>query len=71
MKHIKSKTLKCKERFANSSNYMEKKLDIAIAEALKKVDYAMETLGDKFPSHSSINNVYTPVENDRGWQLYW
>ena len=45
MKKITSEILRDKERFTLPSDYMEKKLDIAIYEALKKVDYAMETLG--------------------------
>lgn len=39
------------------------KLEYALAEALKKIDYALPTFTDKFPSESSKNNVYTPVDN--------
>ena len=41
------------------------KLEYALAEAIKKIDYALPTFTDKFPSESSKNNVYTPVDNDR------
>lgn len=72
MKTIKSEEIKNKSRFLDKSVYREEKLDQAIAEALKKVDYAMETLGDKFASPNSKNNIYLPEENDRGWsQGFW
>lgn len=72
MKVIKSEEVKDKSRFSEKNTYREEKLDKAIEEALKKVDYAMETLGDKFASHSSENNVYKPEENIGGWnQGFW
>ena len=72
MKAIKSEEIKDKYRWSNKTTFKEKKLDNAIEEALKKVDYAMETLGDKFASHNSENNVYLPVENTGGWnQGFW
>lgn len=72
MKKIVSEVLADKARYEEKSNYMEAKLDAAIAEALKKVDYMMETIGDKFPSHNSYDNVYRAVENNRGWQSgFW
>lgn len=72
MKHLKREELQNVQRFAVDTEYLEQKLDQAIAEALKKVDYALETLGDKFASHSSVNNVYYPVENTSGWNAgFW
>lgn len=60
------------QKFTKPSGYNREKLNAAISEALKKVDYAMETLGDKFASHASINNVYQPVLNDGGWNTgFW
>ena len=41
------------------------KLEYALDEAIKKIDYALPTFTDKFPSEPSKNNVYTPVDNDR------
>ena len=40
------------------------KLENALTEALAKVDYALPTFTDKFPSETSKNNVYTPVDNN-------
>ena len=72
MKKIVSEVLADKARYEEKSNYMESKLDLAIAEALKKVDYMIETIGDKFPSPNSFDNVYKAIENDRGWQSgFW
>ena len=72
MKEIVSEVLNDKKRFEVKSDFMEKKLDKAIAEALKKVDYMIETIGDKFPSPNSFGNVYKAIENDRGWQSgFW
>ena len=73
MKKIISENLKCPERYTAPSSYRSDTLDGAIAAALKKVDVMIETLGDKFPSHASTNNVYTGVGNDDGgWnQGFW
>ena len=46
------------------------KLEYALGEALKKIDFALPTFTTKFPSHSG--KVYTPVENDGGWNCgFW
>ena len=50
----------------------KEKLEYALKEALKKIDFALPSFTDKFPSHSSINNVYTQVENNTGWNTgFW
>ena len=33
------------------------KIEYALGEAIKKIDFALPQFTDKFPSHSSINNV--------------
>nr|MBQ8890154.1 glycoside hydrolase family 88 protein [Clostridia bacterium] len=43
------------------------KLEYALAEALKKVDYCIECVGDQFPNEWSDDNVYKTVPNDWGW----
>lgn len=71
MKAIKSEKLINPERFTKS-NFCKEKLDKAIDAALCKVDRLMEDMGDLFPSHASVGNVYQAVENDRGWQSgFW
>ena len=45
----------------------KEKLEYALAEALKKIDYCIECVGDKFPHEFSVNNVYQTVENVAGW----
>lgn len=48
------------------------KVEYALGEALKKIDFALPQFTDKFPSHSSINNVYTQDENTGGWNTgFW
>ena len=48
------------------------KLEYALAEALKKIDYALPQFTDRFPSHNSIDNVYYAVDNDSGWTTgFW
>ena len=48
------------------------KLELALLEALKKIDYALPTFTDKFPAHASTNNVYAAVENNSGWNTgFW
>lgn len=51
---------------------LREKLEGALEEALKKIDYALPTFTDKFPSHNSTNNVYSAVENTSGWNTgFW
>ena len=48
------------------------KLEGALAEALKKIDYAMPTFsGNNFPSHNSVNNVYSVDSNLQGGSGGW
>ena len=48
------------------------KIEYALGEAIKKIDFALPQFTDKFPSHSSTNNVYTQVENTSGWNTgFW
>lgn len=61
------------EKYKNRSEYSREKLDMAISDAIKKVDMAMETLGDDFASHHSVNGVYFRKDNaEGGWnQGFW
>lgn len=43
------------------------KLEYALSEALKKINYGIECFGDKFPRASSTNNVYPVTENVSDW----
>ena len=72
MKKIVPEQIKNKERYV-PCDYMEKTLDKAIAEALKKVDQMMIDFPDaKFPGASSKNNVYGAYDNNTGWQSgFW
>ncbi len=48
------------------------KLEYALSEAIKKIDFALPTFTDRFPSHASVNNVYTPDTNTFGWHCgFW
>lgn len=48
------------------------KLEYALAEACKKIDFALPDFTDRFPSHASENNVYQRVENTGGWNTgFW
>ena len=48
------------------------KLEGALAEALKKIDYAMPTFsGNNFPSHNSVDNVYSVDSNLQGGSGGW
>ena len=72
MKKIVPEQIKNKERYV-PCDYMEKTLDKAIAEALKKVDQMMIDFPDaKFPGASSKDNVYKAYDNNTGWQSgFW
>ena len=59
------------ERFSDF-DLPKEKIEYALKEALKKIDFALPSFTDKFPSHSSTNNVYSQVENDSGWNTgFW
>ena len=48
------------------------KLEFALEKALEKIDGAIPTFIDRFPSHSSVDNVYSAVKNDSGWNTgFW
>ncbi|MBR2929929.1 MAG: glycoside hydrolase family 88 protein [Clostridia bacterium] len=60
------------EKFPKGSELTREKLEYALGEAIKKIDYALPTFTDKYPSHSSTNNVYSPVSNTGGWNTgFW
>jgi unsaturated chondroitin disaccharide hydrolase len=42
------------------------KLEYALSEAIRKIDYSLLTLGDKFPDECSKNNVYPAKDNNDG-----
>ncbi len=72
MKNIIDEGIKNKAGFAAGAGFGLHKLDMAIADALKKVDYMIETLGEDFASHAGTNNVYSVVKNDDGWNTgFW
>ena len=50
----------------------KEKLEYALKEALKKIDFALGEMTDRFPDHSSVNNVYKPTTNTWGWHCgFW
>lgn len=50
----------------------KEKLDYALGEAIKKIDFALPTFTLDFPEHASVNNVYPAVKNDSGWNTgFW
>ena len=54
------------ERFGDFDLPREK-LEYALAEALKKINYGLECFGDQFPKEYSQNNVYGVMGNTGGW----
>lgn len=59
------------ERYA-AFDLPKEKLEYALAEAIKKIDFALPTFTLDFPEHSSVNNVYAAVKNDGGWNTgFW
>ncbi len=63
--------IKNPERFLGAELSREK-LEYALGEAIKKIDYAMTTFGKDFAEHASVNNVYPTVDNSEGWnQGFW
>ena len=54
------------ERFGDFDLPREK-LEYALAEAIKKINYGLECFGDQFPKEYSQNNVYGVMGNTGGW----
>lgn len=50
----------------------DEKIAYALSEALKKIDANLDVFDTVFPSHASVNNVYTKDENVNGWnEGFW
>ena len=50
----------------------DEKIAYALSEALKKIDANLDVFDTVFPSHASVNNVYTKDENVDGWnEGFW
>jgi unsaturated chondroitin disaccharide hydrolase len=63
--------IKNPERYSDFDLPREK-LEYALSEALKKIDYAIPQFQGTFPSHASVNNVYQPSANTWGWNCgFW
>ena len=63
--------IKNTEKYADFELKREK-LEYALKEAVKKIDYALPTFTDRFPDHASVNNVYQPTMNNGGWHCgFW
>ena len=64
-------SIKNPERYADFELKREK-LEYALSEAIKKIDFALPSFTDRFPDHASVNNVYQPTENTWGWHCgFW
>ena len=63
MREIKNVDIKDMKKYEAKDIFSGEKLKNAVSDALKKVDYMMETLGDKFAASASKNNVYEAVDN--------
>ncbi|MBQ7901251.1 MAG: glycoside hydrolase family 88 protein, partial [Clostridia bacterium] len=60
------------EKFGANKNVTQEFLHTALCDALKKIDMLIEDMHGDFPDHASVNNVYAPVKNDRGWNTgFW
>lgn len=50
----------------------EEDIKKSVKNSLEKIDFAKKTFIDTFPSHASVNNVYTEDENIGGWnEGFW
>lgn len=58
--------IKNPERYSDFALSREK-LQYALSEALKKIDYALECYKGQFPTEYSKNNIYSPTTNTGGW----
>ncbi len=64
-------TIASPEKYADFDLPREK-LEAALAEAIAKIDYALPTFTNKFPSHNSTSNVYKAEDNSGSWNCgFW
>lgn len=61
-----SPKLNCKEKLINFTIPKEK-LEMAVKQAVSKIDIAIDDFAGRFPSPASTNNIYRPINNDNGW----
>lgn len=72
MKKINCEKIKKAAEFSETKKMTKEVAELALKEALKKIDKLYEDMGGDFPSHASVNNVYQPVKNDMGWNTgFW
>ena len=63
--------IKNPERYADF-DLPKEKLEYALKEAIKKIDFMLPEMTLSFPSSSSKNNVYSAVSNTGGWNTgFW
>lgn len=71
-KNIITEELREPEKFNQNPKTTREFYMSALDDALKKVDKLLEDMGDDFPSHFSVNNIYNPVKNEYGWNTgFW
>jgi len=72
MKKIDTVLIDHPERFTGEKLMTKEVLEKALHDALFQIDKLMDDMGMDFPSHNSIDNIYLPVKNDRGWNTgFW
>lgn len=71
-KNVVLEEIKDCEKYQSSDKVTAQFLNKALQEALKKIDQLLDDMGEDFPDHSSVNNVYLPVKNNCGWNTgFW
>lgn len=67
IKNIYKETIVNPDRYTGEAKMTKEVLEMALSDALVKIDKLWEDMHGNFASHSSKNNVYFETTNDSGW----
>lgn len=71
MSKVNLEPLVSSDAYIASGLLTEKKIDEAIAQAIKKIDYNIVKLGNLFPGPATKNNAYQPMKNIEWTNGFW
>lgn len=71
MNNLNVEEIKNSHRFISNGTLTKEKVEKAIEEAIRKIDFNMSRLGERFPSPNTINHSYLTIENIEWTTGFW
>mgnify|MGYP003427661745 FL=1 len=71
MNNFNVEEIKNSHRFISNGTLTKEKVEKAIEEAIRKIDFNMSRLGERFPSPNTINHSYLTIENIEWTTGFW